>query len=237
MRLLVAEDDEPLRAYLGCCLEADGHSVRLAADGQAAVDAYWQETPEMAILDLNMPRLDGVEVLRTLRSVDEDLLILILTAREGLETRLECLDSGADDYLGKPFALAELRAHVRALARRRREKGATVRCGSFVVNRMEHTISHGAETASLTPKEFALLDYLLLNRGQAVSRTVLLDKVWKMPPGSKTNIVDVYVNYLRHKLAGLAGEPLVETVRGAGYAIKMTVAAGDLRRSSPLCDR
>lgn len=235
MRLLVADDDEALRTYLGCILESDGHLVRLVADGQAALDAFREEAPDMVILDLNMPRLDGVEVLRILRAADDDLLIMALTARSELETRLECLDSGADDFLSKPFALAELRAHVRALARRRRETRTVLRCGSFVVNRMEHTVSCGGEMATLTSKEFALLDYLLLNHGRAVSRTVLLDKVWKMPPESKTNIVDVYVNYLRHKLNSLTGEPLVETVRGAGYAIRMPVAAGDSRRASPLC--
>ncbi len=129
MRFLVAEDNQALGMFLRRGLEADGHEVRLAGDGQAAVDSFLEETPDLAILDLNMPRLDGTEVLRFLRSVTEDLPVLILTARNEMETRLKCLDLGADDCMLKPFSLAELRARIRALLRRRRDGSLLLRHG------------------------------------------------------------------------------------------------------------
>jgi DNA-binding response OmpR family regulator len=228
MRFLVAEDNQALGIFLRRGLEVDGHEVRLAADGQAAVDCFLEETPDLAILDLNMPRLDGTEVLRFLRSVTEDLPILILSARNEMETRLKCLDLGADDCMLKPFALAELRARVRALMRRRRDASLILRHGALEVNRVDRSVSCGGHPVTLTGKEFALLEYLLLNRGRAVSRAALLDQVWKMQPGAATNVVDVYVNYLRRKLrAGPVtplDAPLIQTVRGEGYAIGLRSA-------------
>jgi DNA-binding response OmpR family regulator len=218
MRFLVAEDDEALGMYLKRGLEADGHEVRLVADGQAAMDGFLDEVPEFMILDLNMPRMDGTEVLQRVRMASEEVPVLILTARKDMEARLKCLDLGADDCMLKPFSLAELRARVRALARRRREANLTLRQGSLEVNRVEHTVHCEGREVSLTGKEFALLEHLLLNRGRAVTRATLLEQVWKMPAEAGTNVVDVYVNYLRRKL----GEPaaaLIQTVRGQGYAI------------------
>jgi DNA-binding response OmpR family regulator len=223
MRFLVAEDDQALGKFLQRGLEADGHKVRLAADGQAAVDRFLEETPDLAILDLNMPRLDGTEVLRFLRSVNEDLPILILSARNEMETRLKCLDLGADDCMLKPFAFAELGARVRALMRRRRDANLVLRHGPIEVNRVNRSVSCGGHAVTLTGKEFALLEYLLLNRGRAVSRATLLAEVWKMHPEASTNVVDVYVNYLRRKLRASPhtrlDAPLIQTIRGQGYAI------------------
>ena len=218
MRFLIAEDNEALGMFLQRGLEADGHQVRLAADGQAAVDSFLEEAPDLAILDLNMPRLDGTEVLRYFRSVMDDLPILVLSARNELETRLQCLELGADDCMAKPFALAELRARIRALVRRRCDVSLLLRHGSLEVNRVERTVVCDGLAVTLTGKEFALLEYLLLNRGRAVSRATLLDQVWKTQPEASTNVVDVYVNYLRRKL-GAAAAPLIQTVRGEGYAI------------------
>jgi DNA-binding response OmpR family regulator len=218
MRFLVAEDNQALGTFLRRGLAADGHEVRLAMDGQAAVDLFLEETPDLAILDLNMPRLDGTEVLTLFRSVTEDLPILILTARNEMETRVKCLDLGADDCMLKPFALVELRARIRALLRRRRDQSLLLRHGSLEVSRVERTVIYCGDPVTLTGKEFALLEYLLLNRGRAVSRSTLLEQVWKMQPVASTNVVDVYVNYLRRKLSS-AGEVLIQTVRGEGYAI------------------
>ncbi|HTV05006.1 MAG TPA: response regulator transcription factor [Acidobacteriaceae bacterium] len=218
MRLLVAEDDEALGMYLKRALEADGNEVHLTADGKAAVELFLVDAPEFAILDLNLPRMDGTEVLKQVRVVSEEVPVLILTARKDIETRLLCLDLGADDCMMKPFALAELRARVRVLARRRRELSLMLRQDSLEVNRVEHKVHCGGREVSLTGKEFALLEHLLLNRGRAVTRATLLEQVWKMPAEAGTNVVDVYVNYLRRKL----GEPaaaLIQTVRGQGYAI------------------
>ncbi len=219
MRFLIAEDNQALGTFLKRGLEADGHEVRLAADGQAAVNSFFEEAPDLAILDLNLPCLDGTEVLRILRSATDDLPILVLSARNEIETRLKCLDLGADDCMMKPFALAELRARARALARRRRDGNLVLRHGALEVNRIEHTVSCDGRPITLTAKEFALLEYLMLNRGRAVSRATLLEHVWKTHPEAGTNIVDVYVNYLRCKLGGAADTPLIQTVRGHGYAI------------------
>lgn len=217
MRFLVAEDNEALGMYLKRGLEADGHEVRLAADGQAAVDEFLRDAPDFAILDLNLPRMDGTVALGLMRSATDNVPILILTARREMETRLKCLDLGADDCLLKPFALVELRARVRALLRRRTEASLLLRQGCLEVNRIERTVSCEGRLVSLTGKEFALLEHLLLNRGRAVSRAALLEQVWKVPAGAGTNVVDVYVNYLRRKLG--AASALIQTVRGQGYAI------------------
>ena len=219
MRFLVAEDDPALGMFLSRGLEADGHEVRVAVDGQEAVDRFLEQHPDLAILDLNMPRLDGTEVLRFFRSVTEDLPILILSARNEMETRLRCLDLGADDCMAKPFALAELRARIRALLRRRRDRNLLLRYDSLEVNRVERAVSRNGQAVILTGKEFALLECLMLNRGRAVSRATLLDQVWKIEVEANTNIVDVYVNYLRRKLDRAGEAPVIQTIRGKGYAI------------------
>lgn len=226
MRFLVVDDDEALRTYLKRGLEADGHEVRLAADGQDAIQKFLEETPEMAILDLTMPRLDGTEVLRFFRGRDEETSILILSARNDLATRLECLELGADDCMLKPFSLSELRARVRAIGRRRHDVSLLLRHGALEMDRVQRTVTVGGEPVALTQKEHALLECLLLNRGRAVSRARLLDEVWKTQPEASTNVVDVYVNYLRRKL-GRAGETaVIETVRGQGYAVGLRAGAG-----------
>lgn len=219
MRFLVAEDDRALGLFLTRGLEADGHEVILASDGQAAVETFLAETPDLTILDLNLPRKDGTEVLRFLRSATDELPILILTARNEMETRVKCLDMGADDCMLKPFSLAELRARCRALLRRRRDTNLLLRQDNLEVNRVERTVIRDGLPVSLTNKEFALLEYLLLNRGRAISRSTLLERVWNMQSTASTNVVDVYVNYLRRKLGDHGTTPLIQTVRGEGYAI------------------
>jgi len=218
MRFLVVDDDRALGRFLARGIEAEGHHVRLAGDGQAAVDSFLEQTPDLTILDLNLPRRDGVEVLRFLRSITADSPILILTARSDMETRVKCLDIGADDYMLKPFALAELHARCRALLRRRRDPNLILRQRDLEVNRVERSVSRDGQPVLLTNKEFALLEYLLLNRGHAVSRSALLEHVWDMRVSS-TNVVDVYVNYLRRKLGDAGSVPLIQTIRGEGYAI------------------
>lgn len=224
MRFLVAEDDRALGMFLTRGLETDGHDVTLANDGQLAVEIFLKETPDLTILDLNLPRKDGAEVLSFLRSVTADIPILILTARNELETRVKCLDMGADDCMSKPFALSELRARCRALLRRRRDTNLLLRQGDLEVNRVERTVSRSGTAISLTNKEFALLEYLLLNRGRAVSRSILLERVWNMQASASTNVVDVYVNYLRRKLSDQENVALIQTVRGEGYAIGLHAA-------------
>ena len=219
MRLLIAEDDKALGLFLSRGLEADGHRVRLACDGGAAVEAFRQEMPDLTILDLNMPVKDGEQVLEELRALDAELPVLVLTARQEVDTRVRCLDRGADDLMIKPFSLHELRARCRALLRRKREARLQLRAGDLELDRLDHTARRGGLPIVLTNKEFALLEHLMLNRGQCVSRVELLDSVWNLEPAQTTNIVDVYVNYLRRKLKDPPPGQLIRTVRGQGYMV------------------
>ena len=233
MRMLIADDDPSLGAFLAHGLEQDGHDVTLATDGEMAMAAAQQDLPEMAVLDLNLPRRDGVEVLEFLRSLTADLPILILTARQDPDMRLRCLEIGADDFMLKPFSFAELRARCRAL-QRRRSPGLVLRHSDLEVNRIERSVTRAGQAVALTNKEFSLLESLLLHKGRVVPRATLLREVWNVDSDCGTNVVDVYVNYLRRKLRDTAphgerwaaGEeelpgsaPLIRTVRGQGYAI------------------
>jgi DNA-binding response OmpR family regulator len=237
MRLLIAEDDGALGLFLTRGLEADGHRVRLAHDGQQAVDAFRQEMPDLTILDLNLPVKDGEQVLKELRAIEPDLPVLVLTARQEVDTRIRCLDLGADDLMLKPFSLHELRARCRALLRRKREARLQLRAGDLELDRLDHTARRGTESIVLTNKEFALLEHLMLNRGQCISRVELLDAVWNLEPAQTTNIVDVYVNYLRRKLKDPPPGLLIRTVRGQGYLVPSdtspVVAAATLTPFSP----
>jgi DNA-binding response OmpR family regulator len=217
MRLLIAEDDKALGLFLRRGLEADGHRIELATDGAEAVETFCQESPDLVVLDLNLAIKDGEQVLDEIRALNADLPVLVLTARQDLETCVRCLDRGADDFMTKPFSLVEVRARVRALLRRKREARLLLRAGDLEVSRLDHTVSRAGQAIVLTNKEFALLEHLMLNRGHCVSRVELLDSVWKMEPGQTTNIVDVYVNYLRRKLADPTPGKLIRTVRGQGY--------------------
>ncbi|MGD0292551.1 MAG: response regulator transcription factor [Terracidiphilus sp.] len=219
MRLLIAEDDKALGLFLSRGLEADGHRVHLAYDGAAAVEAFRQEMPDLTILDLNMPVKDGEQVLEEVRRMDADLPVLVLTARQEVDTRVRCLDRGADDLMIKPFSLHELRARCRALLRRKREARLLLRSGDLELDRLDHTARRAGLSIILTNKEFALLEHLMLNRGQCVTRVELLDSVWNLEPTQTTNIVDVYVNYLRRKLKDPPPGQLIRTVRGQGYMV------------------
>jgi DNA-binding response OmpR family regulator len=231
MRLLIAEDDKALGLFLSRGLEADGHRVRLACDGGAAMEAFRQELPDLTILDLNMPVKDGEQVLEEVRAIDPDLPVLVLTARQEVETRVRCLDRGADDLMIKPFSLHELRARCRALLRRKRETRLKLRAGDLELDRLDHTARRRGQSIVLTNKEFALLEHLMLRRGECVSRVELLDSVWNFEPAQTTNIVDVYVNYLRRKLKDPPPGQLIRTVRGQGYVVPLEA---DLAVAAPL---
>lgn len=219
MGLLIAEDDKALGLFLSRGLQAECGEVRLVGDGQSAIEAFMEEAPDLTILDLNLPRRDGEEVLDVIRAHNSELPIMILTGRPEIETRISCLDRGADDCMLKPFSLQELRARCRALLRRRREVKLTLKCGSLELNRMDRIASTNNETIPLTNKEFALLEYLLLRRGHCVTRAALLEEVWKTDTDKGTNVVDVYINYLRKKLGDHPHGSLIQTVRGQGYRI------------------
>lgn len=225
MRLLIAEDNPALAIFLARGMEQEGYEVTMATDGEKAMEAVRNDLPEMAVLDLNLPGRDGTEVLEFLRSLTEDVPVLILTARREPEVRVRCLEMGADDFMQKPFSFAELRARCRAL-QRRRSPGLVLRQGELEMKRVERTVTVKGKPVALTTREFGLLEYLMLHRGRAVSRATLLKEVWNLSEATETNVVDVYINYLRRKLhegenaeGGQDAAPLIQTVRGVGYAM------------------
>ena len=219
-RVLVVEDDEEIAQVLQRSLRMEGYEVRLAFDGEAALDAASAFNPDLVILDLGLPKLDGVEVAKALRA-DDDVPILILTARDALESRVEGLDAGADDYLVKPFERQELLARMRALLRRRPPRGsAPLRVGDLTLNADTHEVARGERSIELTQREFELLEYLMRNERIVVPRQRLLEEVWGYDPFATTNTIEVFVSNLRRKLEA-GGEPrLLHTIRGAGYVLR-----------------
>src|SRR5919106_4992959 len=199
-RVLVVEDDSEIAEVLRRSLRMEGYDVRLAGDGEAALEESSVFEPDAVVLDLGLPKLDGVEVCRRLRA-DADVPILMLTARDGVDARVEGLDSGADDYLVKPFERAELLARVRALLRRRPPRGtAFLVAGDLRLNPDTREVLRGDRVLELTAREFELLEYLMRNERLVVSRERLLEEVWDYHPFAETNTVDVFVSTLRRKL-------------------------------------
>jgi two-component system response regulator MprA len=219
-RVLVVEDDTDIAGVLRRSLDKEGYDVRVAGDGETALDQAGVFAPDAVVLDLGLPTLDGVEVCRRLRT-DGDVPILILTARDALEARVEGLDSGADDYLVKPFEREELLARLRALLRRRPPRGsASLVVGDLRLNPATREAYRGERQLDLTAREFELLEHLMRNERIVVSRQSLLDEVWGYHPFAETNTVDVFISNLRRKLEQ-GGEPRVlHTIRGAGYVLK-----------------
>jgi two-component system response regulator MprA len=220
-RVLVVEDDDDIAQVLQRSLRMEGYEVRLAADGEAALTEAARFHPDLVVLDLGLPKLDGIDVARRLREND-DVPILMLTARDALEARVEGLDSGADDYLVKPFERQELLARLRALLRRRPPRGAaSIVVADLALNPDTHEVARGERTVELTQREFELLEYLMRNERLVISRQKLLDEVWGYDPFSITNTIEVFVSNLRRKLEA-GGEPrLLHTVRGAGYVLRV----------------
>jgi DNA-binding response OmpR family regulator len=219
-RILVVEDDQDIADVLQRSLRMEGYEVRTAGDGLAALDEAHGFLPDVVILDLGLPRLDGIEVARELRR-DDDVPILMLTARDALESRVEGLDAGADDYLVKPFERQELLARIRALLRRRPPRGsAPLRVGDLTLNPDTHEVERATRAVELTQREFELLEYMMRNERIVISRQRLLDEVWGYDPFSTTNTIEVFVSNLRRKLEA-DGEPrLLHTIRGAGYVLR-----------------
>jgi two-component system, OmpR family, response regulator MprA len=219
-RVLVIEDDTEITDALRRSLRHEGYEVRTAGDGVEALDAAAAFIPDLVVLDLGLPRLDGIEVCRQLRA-DGDVPILILTARTETDDRVTGLDSGADDYLVKPFERQEFLARIRALLRRRPPRGsASLTVGNLTLNPDTREVHRANREIELTNREFELLEYLMRNERLVVSRERLLDEVWGYDPMAATNTIDVFISNLRRKLEA-AGEPrLLHTKRGAGYVLK-----------------
>ena len=227
MRILVVDDDRAVRESLRRSLSFNGYSVELAQDGLEALDRISSDRPDALVLDVMMPRLDGLEVCRQLRSTGDDLPILVLTARDSVSERVAGLDAGADDYLPKPFALEELLARMRALLRRRAipDDGADTPRLTFVdlsLDPVTREVTRGQRPISLTRTEFALLEILITNPRRVLTRSRILEDVWGFDFPTSGNALEVYVGYLRRKTES-EGEPrLIHTVRGVGYVLRET---------------
>ena len=219
-RVLVVEDDDEIAQTLQRSLRLEGYEVRIASDGVSALDDAHAFLPDLVVLDLGLPRLDGIEVAKTLREHD-DVPILMLTARDALEARVEGLDSGADDYLVKPFALKELKARLRALLRRAGAPGGEMlRFSDLVLDPVAYEVHRGARQIELSRTEFHLLMLFLEHPRQVLTRSQIFERVWGYDFGASSNALGVYVGYLRRKTEA-AGEPrLIHTVRGIGYQLK-----------------
>jgi DNA-binding response OmpR family regulator len=219
-RVLVVEDDDEIAQVLQRSLRMEGYEVRVSGDGVDALDQAHAFLPDLVVLDLGLPRLDGIDVARELRARD-DVPILVLTARDAVESRVEGLDSGADDYLIKPFERQELLARLRALLRRRPPKGAApLAVGDLMLNPDTHEVTRGERAIELTQREFELLEYLMRNERIVISRQRLLDEVWGYDPFSVTNTIEVFVSNLRRKLEADDEPRLLHTIRGAGYVLR-----------------
>jgi len=222
VRVLVVEDDEEIAQVLQRSLRMEGYEVKLAGDGVRGLEEAHAFLPDLIVLDLGLPRLDGVDVAKRLREDGDEVPILMLTARAETEDRVSGLDSGADDYLVKPFERQELLARMRALLRRRPPRGmAPLRVADLMLNPDTHEVQRGERKIELTQREFELLEYLMRNERLVISRQKLLDEVWGYDPFSITNTIEVFVSNLRRKLEA-DGEPrLLHTVRGAGYVLRV----------------
>ena len=221
-RVLVVEDDDAIAQVLQRSLRMEGYEVRVAEDGELALDQAHGFLPDLVVLDLGLPGLDGIEVAKRLRHQDGDVPILVLTARDAVESRVEGLDAGADDYLVKPFERQELLARLRALLRRRPPRGqANLSVGDLTLNPDTHEVARGKRSVELTQREFELLEYLMRTERIVVSRQRLLDEVWGYDPFSMTNTIEVFVSNLRRKLESGGESRLLHTIRGAGYVLRV----------------
>ena len=218
MRILVVEDDAPLASFVRKGLEAEHYAVDVASDGEQARQMALESEYDLLILDLNLPKLDGIGVLNAVRPKKPSLPVLVLTARSRVEDRVQSLDTGADDCLIKPFSFTELSARVRALLRRGPRTVETVlRVADLELDRVERKVERAGKRIELTSKEFALLEYLMRNAGRRITRAMIVEHVWNLSFDTTTNIVDVYINYLRKKVDSDHSPHLIHTVRGVGY--------------------
>ena len=221
MRLLVVEDEKKVASFVRKGLEEEGYAVDVAADGESGLELALDQVHDLIILDIHLPRMNGLRVLQELRRKKVTTPVLLLTVRATIEDKVLGLDAGADDYLTKPFAFQELVARVRALLRRRAEAEPPVlQIADLVLDPARRTVFRGGEKIELTAKEYTLLDYLMRNPGRVLTRTLIGEHVWDYDFDTSTNVIDVYVNYLRKKIDAGRETKLIHTVRGVGYMLK-----------------
>ena len=222
MHILVVEDDAPLAKIVKKSLESGGHTVDVAVDGQEGLDLGRQRSHDAVVLDIQLPKVNGMDVCRKLREDGNAVPIIMLTARGAVADRIDGLDAGADDYLPKPFSLAELQARLRALSRRGRPNGTEVlEAGPLTLDPAARALRVNGAAVEMTGTELALLEHLMQNAGVVLSRDQLREHVWGDGPEPTSNVVDIYVHYVRRKLraAGVTDDP-IRTVRGLGYAFR-----------------
>jgi two-component system, OmpR family, response regulator len=222
MRVLVIEDDRETAQFLVKSLKESGHAADTANDGEAGLDLAQAGQHDVLIVDRMLPKLDGLTVIKTLRAEGVRTPVLVLSALGDVDDRVKGLRAGGDDYLTKPYAYSELLARIEALARRAvpEEQETRYTVGDLVLDRLSHRVTRGGEQIPLQPREYRLLEYLMKNAGQVVTRTMLLEHVWDYHFDPQTNVIDVHVSRLRAKIDKTFAKPLLHTVRGAGYMIR-----------------
>jgi heavy metal response regulator len=220
MRILVVEDEKRIADFLGRGLQGAGYAIDVAQDGATALQFTHDTDYDLVILDLMLPDMDGLKVLERLRSRGAGPPVLILSARGQVDDRVKGLETGADDYLTKPFAFVELLARVRALLRRGQPTPEKLQVADLALDCARRKVMRGTESIELAPKEFGILEYMMRNKGRPLSRTMIVEHVWDMDYDGLTNIVDVYIRHLRSKIDDRFNQKLIHTVRGIGYMIE-----------------
>jgi len=221
MRILLVEDEEKIAAFLKRGLKEHKFVLDVAPDGEEALYFADLNPYDLIILDLGIPKISGINVCKQIRAAKNYVPILILTARSAVEDRVAGLNAGADDYLSKPFSFVELLARIRALLRReRKEKNDILKVGDLEVNMLNHQVLRNGKQVALTAREYSLLQYLMLNANQVVTRTMISDHVWNEEFNSFSNIIDVHIRYLRKKIDDGFKNKLIHTIRGTGYILK-----------------
>lgn len=225
MRILIVEDEPKVASFIRRALEEERYAVDVCSDGIQGRDLASEVNYDLIILDLMLPALPGLDVLKELRGGRVKTPILILTARSEVDQRVTGLDAGADDYLTKPFAIEELLARARALLRRAGgEPSGIVQVDDLILNPVTHDVTRGGQRIDLTSKEYALLEYMMRNAGRVLTRTMISEHVWNLDFDTFTNVIDVYIRYLRNKIDRGHTRGLIHTVRGSGYTLKATDA-------------
>ena len=222
MRLLIAEDEESLARALRVILEKNGYSVDTVGDGISALEYIREGTYDGVILDVMMPGMDGISVLRTIRAEENEIPVLILTAKSEVDDKVEGLDSGANDYLTKPFAPKELLARIRVMTRNKMETNDSVlRVGNISLNRATKELSSGKESFTLTNKEFQMMEFLMSNPKHVIPTERFLEKIWGYDSEAEVNVVWVYISYLRKKLMALHADVQIKATRNTGYSLEV----------------
>jgi heavy metal response regulator len=220
MRILVVEDEKKVAQFIQQGLEEEGYTVDVAYDGEQGLKTALEQFYNVIILDVMLPKKDGFQVVRELRGRKSAAPVLMLTAKDSVQNKVDGLDSGADDYLTKPFAFAELLARIRSLIRRRQDQATILKVADLSLNTVTHKAKRQDKDIELTGKEYALLEFFMRNKNRVLSRATIVQHVWNYDFDTGTNIIDVYINHLRSKVDGEFKHKLLHTVRGVGYVMK-----------------